>query len=74
MTVRIPTGPDQLLRPPSETRNAINDERSGEYHNVVEYINVAHPTPDTLAKIAALKPSTETNGDGKFGLIYIYIN
>jgi hypothetical protein len=30
---------------------------------VEEFFNIAHPTPDTLAKVAALVPS-EINGDG----------
>ena len=48
------------------TRNVINDERPDEYLHVTEYIDIAHPTPDTLAKIASLQPSADTEGDRKY--------
>lgn len=51
------------------TRNIINDERPDEYLHVTEYIDIAHPTPDTLAKISALKPSSDTEGDPLDGVI-----
>jgi hypothetical protein len=53
----------KVLNPAIETRNVINDERPDEYLHVTEFIGIAHPTPDTLAKIAALQPSTSTDGD-----------
>ncbi|PVF93424.1 SPOC domain-like protein [Serendipita vermifera] len=58
-----------VLTGSDETRNAINDERPDEYFGIVEYIGIGHPTPDTLAKIAQLKPSAETDGDALAGLI-----
>ncbi|KAG9127750.1 ATP-dependent DNA helicase II subunit 2 [Ceratobasidium sp. 392] len=45
------------------------DEHPGEgYTNIVEYIPIAHPTPATLGKIAAISPSTHF-GDPINGII-----
>ncbi len=41
----------------TETKNVINAEHGG-YDNVNEYIPIAQPNAGTLAKLAALEPST----------------
>ncbi|KAG8743940.1 hypothetical protein FRC10_011126 [Ceratobasidium sp. 414] len=49
-----------------DTKNIVEDEHPGEgYTNIVEYIPIAHPTPATLGKIAAIAPSTHF-GDRKY--------
>ncbi|KAG8679457.1 ATP-dependent DNA helicase II subunit 2, partial [Ceratobasidium sp. 395] len=52
-----------------DTNNIVEDEHPGEgYANIVEYIPIAHPTPATLSKIAAIAPSTHF-GDPINGII-----
>ncbi|KAF8708422.1 SPOC domain-like protein, partial [Rhizoctonia solani] len=52
-----------------ETNNVVEDAHPGEgYTNIVEYIPIAHPTPATLSKIAAISPSTHF-GDPINGII-----
>ncbi|KAG8834379.1 ATP-dependent DNA helicase II subunit 2 [Serendipita sp. 399] len=58
-----------ILAGSDDTNNQINDTRPDEYHNVVEFMKIAHPTPTTLAQLSRLKPSKETNGDPLDGLI-----
>ncbi|CAE6431494.1 unnamed protein product [Rhizoctonia solani] len=52
-----------------DTQNVVEDAHPGEgYTNIVEYIPIAHPTPSTLSKIAAIAPSTHF-GDPINGMI-----
>ncbi|KEP54595.1 putative ATP-dependent DNA helicase II subunit 2, related protein [Rhizoctonia solani 123E] len=52
-----------------DTQNVVEDAHPGEgYTNIVEYIPIAHPTPSTLSKIAAITPSTHF-GDPINGMI-----
>lgn len=51
------------------TKNFINDQRPDEYHNVTEYIPIAQPTPDTLAKISRISPSNQDSCDTLEGVI-----
>ena len=48
---------------PVETDNIIN-EKSGGYDNVSEYVHIAQPNANTLAKLHELQPSS-TIGDRK---------
>ncbi|CAE6456567.1 unnamed protein product [Rhizoctonia solani] len=52
-----------------ETNNVVENVHPGEgYANIVEYIPIAHPTPATLSKVAAITPSTHF-GDPINGMI-----
>ncbi|KAG8758277.1 ATP-dependent DNA helicase II subunit 2 [Ceratobasidium sp. 423] len=52
-----------------DTQNVVEDAHPGEgYTHIVEYIPIAHPTPATLSKIAAITPSTHF-GDPINGII-----
>jgi hypothetical protein len=51
----------------TETKNIVNEENGG-YDNVYEYIPVGTPSPATISKIAAIKPSKSV-GDRKLFLV-----
>lgn len=46
-----------------ETSNVVNGKEGG-YEHVYEYISIAQPNANTLAKLSDLQPSTEV-GDRK---------
>lgn len=54
-----------LLNVPVDTNNIINAENEG-YEHVTEYITIGQPNHTTLAKLAALEPSTVVGDRASF--------
>lgn len=45
------------------TDNRVHEANGDGYENVTEFLPIEQPTPDTLAKIAALQPTEDVVGD-----------
>lgn len=45
------------------TDNRVHEASGEGYENVTEFLPIEQPTPDTLAKIAALQPTEDVIGD-----------
>lgn len=56
-----------LILTPSDpvkgTDNRVHETNGEGYENVTEFLPIEQPTPDTLTKIAALKPTEGVDGD-----------
>ena len=49
--------------PAKGTDNRVHEASGEGYENVTEFLPIEQPTPDTLAKIAALQPTQGVVGD-----------
>lgn len=49
--------------PAKGTDNRVHEASGEGYENVTEFLPIEQPTPDTLAKIAALQPTEGVVGD-----------
>jgi len=52
-----------LSDPVKDTDNRVHEASGEGYENVTEFLPIEQPTPDTLTKIAALKPTEGVVGD-----------
>jgi ATP-dependent DNA helicase 2 subunit 2 len=58
------------MNPPKETANIVN-RADGGYDHVTEFIPIAQPTADTLAKLATLQASNVSGDRSSSLLLYI---